>query len=212
MKGTVWCVLLSGMLVTMLPAAEKVIKLPEPDRNGGKPLMQVLTERKSSRNMTDKALTPDELSGLFYAATGVTRDDGRRTNPTAANVQDVVLFAAMKEGLYRYNPAKHQLELEQDRDFREFTGRQKQMHTTAPVVLILTSDLNKMKQKNWSDELIAKWAPLHAGCVAQNIYLYATSQGLLTVICGAVDYKKLAEEMKLPENWAIWCTQPVGKR
>ena len=32
-----------------LCAAEKTIKLPPPDKAGGKPLMQCLTERKSER-------------------------------------------------------------------------------------------------------------------------------------------------------------------
>lgn len=210
MKKSLCCLALCGAFAC-LTAADKVIKLPTPDKTGGKPFMQVLTERKSNRNISDKPLTMQELSDLCYAAAGVTRPDGRRTNPTARNVQDIVLYAAMKDGLYRYDPAKHELLLEQARDLRPFCGFQTQMHTTAPVVLIPVSDSAKMKAKKFSADRIAVYAPMHIGFVVQNIYLYAASGGFATVVCGAVDTKKLAGEMKLPGDSLLYVTMPFGR-
>jgi len=60
-----------------LCAAEKTIKLPPPDKAGGKPLMQCLTERKSERKFDSKPLPPQILSDLLYAADGISRPDGR---------------------------------------------------------------------------------------------------------------------------------------
>ena len=82
-----------------LCAAEKTIKLPPPDKAGGKPLMQCLTERKSERKFDSKPLPPQILSDLLYAADGISRPDGRKTVPTARNLQSQEVYAAMADGL-----------------------------------------------------------------------------------------------------------------
>ena len=71
--------LLSGTAL----AAGETVRLPEPDRIGGMPLMQALAERRSIRNFSTEA--PDEvtLGGLLWAAWGENRRDGRRTAPSA---------------------------------------------------------------------------------------------------------------------------------
>lgn len=210
MKKSLLLTVLCGVLVAAA-AAENTIKLPPPAKTGGKPLMQVLTERKSKRNISAEPLTGQELSDLLYAAAGVSRPDGKLTIPTARNVQDIVLYAAMKDGLYRYDPARHELLLEQPRDLRQFCGTQTRMHTTAPVVLIPVSDSAKMKAMKFPEDRIAVFAPMHIGFVVQNVYLYAASGGFATVVCGAVDTKKLAEEMKLPGDSLVYVTMPFGK-
>lgn len=193
-------------------AADKIIKLPAPNRKGGKPLMAALDERQSKRNISAAPLNRQELSDLFFAATGVTRKNGKLTIPTARDARSMILFAAMPDGLYRYNPEAHQLELEQPRDFREFTGTQKKMHTTAPVVLIYVSDNERMKRVNIPESGFTKYGAFHAGSMSQNVYLYAASANLSTVVCGLVEIDKLAIEMKLPESHRIQFTQPIGRK
>ncbi len=73
------------------------IKLPDPDRTGGKPLMQALNERKSVRSYRDKELTIRQLSDLLWAANGFNRDD-KRTAPTANNRQELELYVVIKTG------------------------------------------------------------------------------------------------------------------
>ena len=67
------------------------IKLPEPEKNIGKPLMQALNERKSSREFSDKELSLQQLSNLLWAANGFNRED-KRTAPTARNCQELELY------------------------------------------------------------------------------------------------------------------------
>jgi hypothetical protein len=211
MKKSILLTVLCGVLAVSAAAAEKVIKLPAPEKTGGKPFNQALSERKTIRNISAKPLSEQELSNLLYAAAGVSRADGKLTIPTARNVQDIVLYAATKDGLYRYDSAKNELILEQPRDIREFCGFQVKMHTTAPVVLIPVSDSSKMKAMKFPEDRIAVYAPMHIGFAVQNVYLHAASGDFATVVCGALDTKKLAEEMKLPADSLVYVTMPFGK-
>jgi hypothetical protein len=90
----------------------KSIKLPAPDTHGGKPLMQVLKERKSSRNFSSKTLAPQVISDLLWAAYGVNRVESKgRTAPSAMNVQEIDIYVAFPSGLYLYDPLKIPLSL-----------------------------------------------------------------------------------------------------
>src|SRR5208283_3880009 len=77
------------------------IKLPAPDKKGGKPLMQCLSERQTNRSISPKKLPVEVLSNLLWAACGINRaDSGKRTAPSAINRQEVDIYVAMEEGLY----------------------------------------------------------------------------------------------------------------
>lgn len=67
--------------------AADTIQLPKPQITGGKPLMQCLSERHSTRTFSDRKLSQQVLSNLLWAAWGINRPDGRRTAPTANNKQ-----------------------------------------------------------------------------------------------------------------------------
>ena len=67
-------------------AADKVIKLPEPNLNRTGTVMKALSERHSTREYASKALSLSDLSDLLWAANGVNRkDSGKRTAPSALN-------------------------------------------------------------------------------------------------------------------------------
>lgn len=59
-----FCFFSSLVLITQLSAAQQAdtIPMPDPVRLGGKPLMQALNDRHSSRNFTEKELTLQQLS------------------------------------------------------------------------------------------------------------------------------------------------------
>ena len=189
-----------------LCAAEKTIKLPPPDKAGGKPLMQCLTERKSERKFDSKPLPPQILSDLLYAADGISRPDGRKTVPTARNLQSQEVYAAMADGLYLYHPKTHSLDLVKAGDIREKCGMQA-IHKTAPIVLIYVGDVSK-SGKNAAEKVF--YAANHAGYASQNVYLYCTSAGLATVVCGLVNKPELEKAMELPGTKRVQLTQPVA--
>jgi hypothetical protein len=69
--------------VCAYPQDIKPIKLPAPQAQGGKPLMQALKDRKTDRAFSVKELPQQMLSDMLWAADGINRSDsGRRTAPS----------------------------------------------------------------------------------------------------------------------------------
>ena len=91
--------------VPTLSAQElKPIELPKPQITGGKPLMQALAERKTTRAFRDQALPPQTLSNLLWAAFGVNRPRAvkeglGRTAPSAMNRQEVEIDVVLAQGV-----------------------------------------------------------------------------------------------------------------
>ena len=187
-------------------ASAQTIKLPAPQKKGGKPLMTALSERKSTRSFSPQALPPQILSNLLWAANGVNRPSGRRTAPSAGDAREIAVYAAMPEGLYLYNAEKNELSLELTRDIRPVTGKQAFVKD-APIVLIFVSDIRKLSRYA---SLAEFYSATDTGFVSQNVYLYCASEGLATVVLGWVDKEKLAKTMKLGSKERVILTQPVG--
>lgn len=87
----------------------KTIKLNEPNKTRGLPVMEAFSLRASVREWSDKDLSLQDLSDLLWAANGINRPDGRRTAPSAMNAQDVDIYVFMKDGAYKYDAAAHAL-------------------------------------------------------------------------------------------------------
>ena len=67
----------------------KPLILPVPQTSGGKPLMQALKDRHSTREFSPEKLPPQVLANLLWAAFGINRPDtGKRTAPSAMNWQE----------------------------------------------------------------------------------------------------------------------------
>jgi nitroreductase len=185
---------------------QQEIKLPPPDIKGGKPLMECLSLRKTSREFSAKELSLQQISNLLWAAFGINRPDGKRTAPTAMNFQDPLIYAATKTGLYLYEPKSNVLQLVSAKDIRAECGAQ-DFHKNVPIDLIYVSNLKKIEGENF-DPLNFAWN--HIGYISQNVYLYCASEGLATVVCGWVDYPQLEKTMALPKGCKVILTQPVG--
>lgn len=185
------------------------IKLPEPQTNGGKPLMQALKERKSNRAFSNKELPQQVLSDLLWAAFGINRPDlGMRTAPSAHNMQEIDIFVAMHKGLYLYEPKQHTLKLVVTGDIRGVTGKQ-EFVAVAPVNLIYVADYSKMVKVGNEKDF---YSTIDTGFIAQNVYLYCASEGLATVTRGWVDKEALGKAMNLHPDQKIVLTQTVGYR
>jgi SagB-type dehydrogenase family enzyme len=184
------------------------IQLPPPQTEIGKPLMQVLKLRQSSRSFEITALPVQELSNILWAANGINRKEtGKRTAPSAMNWQEIDIYVTLKEGAYIYNAQTHSLTSVNPKDLREATGKQPFVKE-APVNLVYVADEKRMSRAGVEDKL--RWSSADAGFIAQNVYLYCASQGLAVVVRGMVDRDTLAKELKLhPEQKIILC-QTIG--
>jgi SagB-type dehydrogenase family enzyme len=190
---------------TLLAQSSK--PLPKPATSGGKPLMQALQERKSSRDFKPGRLSDQTLSNLLWAAAGINRPDGRRTAPTARNVQDIDIYVATADGVYLYDPKAHALHLVVSGDHRKATGTQAFV-ADAAVNLVYVSDAAKMGKTPEQDKLL--YAGVHAGAVAQNVYLFCASEGLGAVVRASLNRDELAKLLKLRPEQRIVVAQSVG--
>ncbi|MDX9701937.1 MAG: SagB/ThcOx family dehydrogenase [Candidatus Auribacterota bacterium] len=188
----------------------QTIKLLAPDFSRGVLLMQALKDRKSARHFSSQPLSDELLSNLLWAASGVNRPDGKRTAPSARNWQEITIYVAMSNGVYRYNAANHTLEPYMAEDIREFTGIQ-EFTQIAPVNLIYVADFSKMDKALQSDTDVNMFYPAtDTGFISQNVYLFCASEGLATVVLGWVDKPELEKRLKLPKTERVILTQPVG--
>jgi len=183
------------------------IQMPNPDTTGGKPLMQALKERKTSRSFSEKKLPDQVLSNLLWAAFGVNRPDGHRTAPSARNWQEIDIYVATEAGLYLYEARPHSLRRVLPDDLRAATGMQ-DFVGKAPVNLVYVADLDKVGGQASDDRDL--FVAADCGFIAQNVYLYCASEGLSTVVRGMVDRQKLAKAMKLRSSQRILLAQTVG--
>jgi nitroreductase len=188
-------------------AVLKNIELPKPQTEGGKPLMQALKERKTSREFSSEKLPLQVLSNMLWAACGVNRGDGKRTAPTAMNKQEIDVYVALDDGLYLYDAVSNKLVGIVGRDIRETTGKQPFVKD-APVNLVYVADYAKMGNMPMAQKDF--YAATDTGYVSQNVYLYCASEGLATVVRGMVDRDLLTAVMKLRSDQKIILAQTVG--
>ncbi len=192
--------------VSVFTQETKTLQLPEPQIDGGMPLMQALNQRKSTRAFSSEELPAQTLSNLLWAAFGINREDGKRTAPSASNMQEIDIYAAKADGLYFYDAKANLLKQILAEDIRESAGRQAFVKD-APITLIFVADFDKMRG---NDDNKKFYSATDTGYISQNVYLFCASEGLATVVLGMVDKSALAEIMGLRENQRVILTQPVG--
>lgn len=198
----------AAMVGAQEPKGGERLELPAPQTEGGRPLMQVLKDRKSSRSFSAEPLPAQQLSNLLWAAWGVNRpDSGKRTAPSAVNWQHMDVYVAMADGLYLYNAQAHALDLVRARDVRAVTGRQ-DFVGAAPLNLVYVSDWARMGRASEDDK--AFYSAAAAGFISQNVYLYCASEGLATVVRALIDRPALAGAMGLRPDQKIVLAQTVG--
>ena len=186
----------------------KPIKLLAPQTNGGRPLMRVLKDRKSSRDFSSKELPLQVLSNMLWAACGVNRpDSGKRTAPSAVNWQEVDVYVATANSLYLYDAKAHTLQPVLAEDIRSMTGLQSYVQEV-PVNLIYVADQTKMGERTSEEKVF--YSAADTGFIGQNVYLYCASEGLATVVRGLIDRPALEKAMRLRPEQKVTLAQSVG--
>jgi len=187
--------------------ARATIKLPAPDKRGGLPLMQALARRRSSREFLRKPLPLPVLSSLLWAAFGMNRRGGGRTAPSAINAQEIDVYVALPDGAYLYDARTHALRLVAASDLRRITGYQ-DFVDDAPLDLVYVADHGRMRMVPVGQR--ESYSSAAAGAIAQNVYLYAASAGLATVIRAWIDRGAIADALGLTHDQQVLLSQTVG--
>jgi SagB-type dehydrogenase family enzyme len=187
--------------------ASETIVLPDPQKEGGVPLMEALSKRRSDREFSSRELPLPLLSNLLWAAYGVNRTDGHRTAPSALNAQEIDVYVALPSGAYLYDSAANQLQLIVSSDLRSITGYQ-DFVDEAPLDLVFVADYNRMKLVPVAFR--ESYASVAAGAISQNVYLFAAGNGLATVIRAWIGREAIADALGLSHDHQLLLSQTVG--
>lgn len=196
----------------------KPIALPAPQMQGGKPIMQAFALRATGREFAGRDLSRQTLSNLLWAAFGINRPKEKmRTAPSAIDWQETDLYVVIKSGTYVYDALTNTLKPVVGGDLRAMTGTQ-DFVKDAPVALVYVADMSRVVvPQDWPKPMIDAteevkdhlvWADTMA--IAENVYLFAASEGLVTGIRALVDRPPLAEALMLRDSQLITMAQSVG--
>jgi nitroreductase len=196
----------------------KPITLPAPQPHGGKPVMDALTLRATSRDFASTDLPMQTLSNLLWAAWGINRPkEGFRTAPAAVDWFEIDVYVVMKAGTYVYDAATNTLKPDVSGDYRALTGTQPFVKD-APVTMVYVSDARRMVYPPGfpkdlidaveRDKVFMTWAD--AAVIAENAYIFCASAGLATGLRVSIDKPPLAKALNLDSNQTVIMAQCVG--
>ena len=198
-----------GLVLTANAQELPTIKLNPPSKTGGSSVMEAFSNRKSTRTFSNKKLSTQDLSDLVWATAGVNRQDaGLRTAPSWRNYQDIDLYVCFPEGMYLYNQKEHVLVPFAKGDFYPLIAANQAFVNEAPVILLLVTDLSKMKDDNVLPQMVI--AGLNAGIISQNISIFCSGKNMATVPRGFMEKEELKKVLKLKETQYIMLNHPVG--
>jgi nitroreductase len=194
------------------------IILLKPQTEGGKSVLAALQERKTTRNIKPDKLPDQMLSNLLWAAFGINRQNGPsgrtgRTAASASNSQEIDLYVAMPDGVYLYDATDHRLMPVIAGDFRARAGRRGTI--TAPVNIFYVVDIAKYSKAPFQEpglrdtEIQKSYYYVDTGLIAQNVYLFAASQGLAAWFHNC-DKQNTPGEFKLRPEQRVLFAQTVG--
>ena len=199
------------------------VRLPEPRLGRGKSLPESLRRRRTIREISDRKLPVQLLSNLVWAACGVNRRRGSfgypgRTAASASDSQEIDLYVALEQGVYRFEAQRHRLIPVASGDLRTLAiGRgQQELMTKAPVQLIYVVDIRRLTHTKGFEEpglhdpeVQKSYYYVDTGLIAGNVYLFAASQGLACWFHNC-DRAALTRKLKLRAEQRVLFAQTVG--
>jgi SagB-type dehydrogenase family enzyme len=164
------------------------VALPRPETDGGAPLWEILSRRRSVRDFEPRPLADRQLSQLLWASQGITAEQFGyqfRTVPSAGALYPVETYLVVNnvegvaQGVYHYNIPEHCLEQLKEGDCRVAIARaalDQKIAYEANVVFAWTVVFQRSKWKY--KQRAYRYVYLDAGHIAQTVALAAVALGL----------------------------------
>lgn len=189
--------------------------LPTPTHAAdGMSLDAALQQRRSIREFDPtRRVDLQTLSNLLWAAAGINRpDEGKRTNPTALNSQEIDLYVFCDKGVALYDYANNALVSVAEGDHRALVAGTagafiQDFVLDAPISIVMVINLNKFTIPADSG---LKMGYVDAGIVSQNINLFCAANGLATVPRATMDSDGIRRLLGLDETHVPAMNNPVG--
>lgn len=176
-------------------SAQSDIKLPDPIKSGGMPIMDAFANRHTSIKFAKEEIPQQILSNLLWAADGINRPDGKRTAPSALNTQNITIYVATDDTIYKFDPQTNTLISLAKDNLSLITG------VKAPITLIYVAKLG-LQSKHL--------ATVDCGFIAQNVYLFSAANNLNTMFMYGVNSSALNYKLNLSLGEEVLFAQPVG--
>ncbi|MDH7511894.1 MAG: SagB/ThcOx family dehydrogenase [Clostridiales bacterium] len=213
----------------------KTIKLNEPNKTRGLPVMEALSVRASVREWSEKDVSFQDLSDLLWAANGINRPEiKKRTAASAQNAQDVDIYVFMKDGAYLYDALEHALVPVAAGDHRDEISMRPGSSpggpgsappakpegppppqakpagplSPAPIQLILVSDISRFRAG--TTEVKKEWGAIDTGIVSQNIALFCAATGMATRPRASINRDLVKSLLKLTDTQYPMLNHPIG--
>lgn len=177
------------------PYLLKHFPIRSPGQTGGKPLWDVIAQRRSIREFSHQSITFYELSQLLWATQGITsREWGYdfRAVPSAGALYPIETYIVVNRvedivpGIYHYNVKEAQLNLLKEGNFGPSicqAGLGQEMLEEAATVFVWTAMIKRSKWKY--RERAYRYIYMDVGHIGQSLYLAATSLNLGCCTVGA---------------------------
>ncbi len=206
------------------PPLPQTIKLPAATGACRVSIAAALELRRTCRTISAKPLSRQALADLLWAACGVNRAEGPfgrpgRTAASASNSQEIDVYVALRDGVYRYDAPAHELVQVAGGDLRGYamTPGQRSINPDMPVHLIYVADVHRLthstgfREPGLQDpETQKSYYCVDVGMIAANVYLYCAAEGLAAWFHNC-DRDALALRLGLRQEQRVLFAQSVGQ-
>ena len=202
--------------------------LPSPMTDGVVSVAYALANRRSNRQYTDQALSPEHLAQILWSAYGVTKPEvtraslrgGFRTAPSAGGRYPFEVYAVVgnvtgiEPGVYRYISEEHKIVKTIDGDIRkEFCelALGQTFVLEAPVSIFYSAIFFRTTER-YGERGSQRYVWIDLGHSAENIYLQAEALDLGACAIGSFYDDRMTELMQLPEEEVPMYIVTVGHK
>jgi len=175
-------------------------------------LSEAIGRRRSVRQYAARALRPEEIGQLLWAAQGITGNAYLlRAAPSAGALYPLELYVADAQGTFHYRPKAHELLRVGATDVRaqlRHAAFDQMCVEAAACVIAVAADPRRTTRKY--GERGMRYVLMEAGHAAENVLLQAAALGLGAVPVGAFDDVEAARVLGLPRGDQALYLLPVG--
>lgn len=188
--------------------------LPDFDKSGGKPFMDILREKESICSLTPEALDSRTVSMLLWAACGITDAPESYTALYTGKKPCIDVYVINENGIYKYERNEHKLLLVRHGHFMNLLQSNEGEQTPAPMALFYAYGPEEIEMNSETDvdmkELIAG---INCGAIMQNVCLFCASENLSSQMISLTDANKENLRRNLHDAHVnIICAQVVSRR
>lgn len=180
-------------------------------------VLEAIERRTGARSFADKAIPNDVIARLLWSAHGVIASERdvtehgidvvssasstfRYSIPNVSNTRFIHVYLITPDGSYEYIPESSELELITTKNLMDVPSSSRgniQCH------IVLSIDFNNFNNAR-------EWAALSVGTSAQNIYLYAASEGIGAFAKGMFNDNDISKELGPAENNEPYLLMSLG--